>query len=238
MNLSLYAPLILVFSIIFTGGTAAADSVQAAISAPAVDGQSLRFVPGDALLVSTWPDSAGFPRGFYPIDGDGYVDFPIVGYLKVTDKSPEALSKILSEKYVDFMRYPHMSIRPMLRVSLSGGFYRPGLYWINPHASLWDAVRTAGGTQRLDGFKKMKWERDGGVVKENLVPLLQEGKSLYQIGFKSGDQITVLQQPLRTGWEVFRTDVLPMISFSISTAISVFTLYNTMQLYQYYRTTR
>ncbi len=190
------------------------------------------FRAGDALEIVTFPDSAAFPAGFYSIDGEGFVDFPILGYVKVTSMSDIALAKLLSEKYVDFMHYPHMKIRPLIRVSLTGGFYRPGLYWIDPHTSLWDAIRSAGGTQRPDGFKKIKWERNRVVLNKDLVTLLQEGKSLYQIGFQTGDQVTIIQQPQQTGWEVFRTDVLPILSMFVSTAVSALSVYSTMQIYR------
>ncbi len=219
---------------------APADSTQkggqnVAYGAHSHAARPLPFRAGDALIIKTYPDTGAFPSGFYPIDGEGYVDFPIIGYVKVTDKSADELAKLLSEKYVDFMRYPHMTIRPLIRVALNGGFYRPGLYWVNPHSTLWEAIQIAGGTQRMDGFQKLKWERNRIILNNDLVPLLQEGKSLYQIGFNSGDRITVLQQPQRSGWEIFRAEVLPMLTFSISTAVSVLTIYNTMQMYEYYR---
>lgn len=212
------------------------DSVTAATpsspSPSSVAAHPLPFKPGDALEIVTFPDTAGFPSGFYPIDGEGFVDFPIIGYTKVTEMSCEALAKLLAEKYVDFMRYPHMKIRPAIRVALNGGFFRPGLYWIDPHATLWEAIQKAGGTQRMDGFKKLKWERNNLIVSKDLVPVIEEGKSLYQIGFKTGDQLTVLQQQHRTNWEVFRMDVVPLITVSLSTVISALTLYNTMQYYR------
>ncbi len=194
----------------------------------------LPFKPGDALEIITYPDTGAFPTGFYPIDGEGFVDFPIIGYIKVTNMSSDALAKLLAEKYVDFMRYPHMKVRPVIRIALNGGFYRPGLYWINPHASLWEAIQMAGGPQRPDGFKKLKWERNNEVFKQNLAPVIQEGKSLYQIGFTTGDQLTVIQQPQRTGWELFKTEILPMLTFSITTAVSIFTVYSSMLMYQNY----
>ncbi len=219
-----------------SGAPNSSEQQSPSVAAPAGNAaRPLPFKPGDALKIIPYPDTAGFPAGFYPVDGEGFVDFPIIGYVKVTGMSCEGLAKLLAEKYVDFMKYPHMTIRPLIRVALNGGFYRPGLYWVNPHASLWEALQIAGGTTRVDGFKKLKWERSNTIVNSNIVPLIQEGKSLYQIGFETGDQISVLQQPARTGWEVFRTDVLPMFTFSISTAVSVFTIYNSMQMYQYYK---
>lgn len=199
------------------------------------DVRPLPFRPGDALEIRTFPDTAAFPAGFYPIDGEGYVDFPIIGYIKVTNMSADALANLLAQKYVDHMRYPNMTIRPRIRVTLSGGFDRPGLYWIDPHASLWETLQTAGGTQRRDGMQKLKWERNNVIVNDDLVPVVEEGKSLYQIGFKTGDQLTVLVRPERTGWEVFRVEVLPVISITLSTAISAFSIYNTMLLYRSYQ---
>ncbi len=195
----------------------------------------LPFRAGDALEIVTYPDSGGIPAGVYSIDGDGFADFPIIGYVKVVDYTPESLAELLSGKYVDFMRYPYMSIRPLIRVALNGGFYRPGLYWIDPHVTLWETVQTAGGTQRRDGFEKLSWERDNAVVKENLVPLLQDGKSLYQIGFKTGDQLTVQQQPELTRWQAFRENIFPIMTFVLSTGISLITLYNTLELNRIYR---
>lgn len=189
----------------------------------------LPFKAGDALSIVTYPDTNAFPKGFYPIDGDGYVDFPIIGYLQVTKLSAEELTKLLAEKYVDYMRYPLMTIRPVIRITFSGGFFKPGLYWVNPNASLWEALQFAGGAQRMDGYKKMKWERNNTMVNDNLAPFLQDGKSLYQIGFVSGDQITILQQPFRTKWDVFRGDVIPLITSSLSIVISALTLYYTSQ---------
>lgn len=194
----------------------------------------LSFSPGEALHISTWPDTGAFPEGVYLIDGEGYVNFPIIGFVKVTEFTPDSLAKFLAEKYVDFMRYPHMTIRPLIRIAFNGGFYKPGLYWVDPRYSLWEALQLAGGVTRTDGFKKLKWERGGTVLTKDLTPLLEEGKSLYQIGFKSGDQITIVQTPHREGWELFKADVLPIITLSVSTIISVLSIYNTLMIYRRY----
>lgn len=213
------------------------DTVRSPIvkSTPVLAAGSTRPLPfkaGDALEVTAYPDSQGFPAGLYTIDGEGYVDLPIIGYLNVTGMTAHELEKLLANKYIDYMRYPLLKIRPRIRVTFNGGFFRPGLYWVDPHATLWDALHVAGGTQRMDGVKKLRWERSGKVVSNTLAVTLQEGKSLYQIGFKTGDQITVLQQPYRTRWDVFRGDVIPLVTTSLSLIISAFTLYYTAQRYR------
>lgn len=223
--------------LIFTGINGYGASVEysnAARSQTTVDNaHPTSFAAGDAIEIITFPDTLAFPSGVYLIDGEGYVDFPIIGYLKVINMTPNALTALLAEKYVDYMRYPLMSVRPVIRVAFQGGFFQPGLYWVSPNMSLWDALKIAGGTQRTDGCRKLRWERSNKIVSNNLVSLLEEGKSLYQIGFKSGDQITVLQQPYRTKWEIFRTDILPMLTTSVSLFISVMTLFLTSQYYKF-----
>jgi protein involved in polysaccharide export with SLBB domain len=222
--------IVLIMCCIFVFTLEAADGSRATDSGNAA--RPLPFKAGDALGIITYPDSATFPAGIYPIDGEGYVDFPLLGYVKVTTLTADSLGTLLSKRYVEFMRYPHMRIRPLVRIAFNGGFHQPGLFWVDPHASLWEALREAGGTQRWDGFGKIKWERNNLVLQENVVPVLEEGKSLYQIGFKTGDQLTVIQRPARTGWEIFRMDVLPLITTTVTVTASLFTIYNTFRLYE------
>jgi hypothetical protein len=126
-----------------------------------------------------------------------------------------------------FIRYPYIVVRPLLRISLFGGFARPGLYYVDPHVTLWDAVRLGGTTVRKDGLNKMVWERDHSIIQKDVVPYFQSQKSLYQIGFQSGDRLSVTNKPELTKWEMFRTDILPFLSIVLSAAMSAATLYNT-----------
>lgn len=185
------------------------------------------FTAGDAMKISVYPDSATFPNGVYRIDGEGYVDLPIIGYLKVTDKTVEELTELFKQTYLQFMRYPNLTVRPLMRVSLIGGFRQPGLYYLDPHVSMWEAISTAGVPNRTDGITKIMWERDHAIVQKDIVPHFQSHQSLYQIGFRSGDRLTVTQRPEMTKWEVFRGEMLPLLTFAISTALSAATLYQT-----------
>jgi protein involved in polysaccharide export with SLBB domain len=185
------------------------------------------FIPGDAIKVSVFPDTNLFPSGVYLIDGEGYVDLPVLGYLKITSMSVVDLTELLKKSYMPFIRYPYIVVRPLLRISLFGGFARPGLYYVDPHVTLWDAVRLGGTTVRKDGLNKMVWERDHSIIQKDVVPYFQSQKSLYQIGFQSGDRLSVTNKPELTKWEMFRTDILPFLSIVLSAAMSAATLYNT-----------
>ncbi len=183
------------------------------------------FAPGDGLRVTVYPDTASFLNGVYPIDDEGCVDLPIVGMIRVVGKSPEQVQQELSEAYVEYLRYPNVRVRPLIRVTLLGGFFRPGLYYVDPRENMWSLVRMAGGTERDDGVEKLLWRRDGEILDDDLVSLFQSGKSLKTIGFTSGDQITVTHRPNQRFWDTFRDDILPVLSFAITAVSSSMTVY-------------
>lgn len=189
------------------------------------------FFPGDALKISAFPDT-GFPNGVFHIDGNGYVNLPIIGKLHVVSKSEEELVDFLKKNYVDFMRYPYLQVEPLCRVSLLGGFRNPGLYWVPITFSLWDVIRIGGGPTRQDGIKKMRWERDKKVVNNDLVGLFQSGMSLHQINFQSGDQICVTDRPQKNGWDILQMNAIPLLSFTFSAALSVATIYQTYKIWK------
>lgn len=185
---------------------------------------ALKFQHGDAIRIIAYPDSGGFPSGVYPIDSHGYADLPIVGYIKVVDMSPDQIEKVLIEKYATYLPRLSVIVRPAYRISLLGGFLKPGLYWIDPRESFWNAVQLAGGTQREDGIKKIKWVRDSGRVAKTILPYYQSGASLYSIGFKSGDQLCITPRPRQQFLESFQTNVMPFFTIML-TAASVYATY-------------
>ena len=192
----------------------------------------LVFIPGDALEITVYPDTASFPNGIYPIDDKGYAYLPILGYKKVADKTVSRLETLLKEAYVNYLPQPNIQVRPLIRVSLLGGFTRPGLYWVDPRENMWSIVQHAGGTMREDGLEKLKWRRNRVTISKDLIPHIESGESLQSIGFKSGDQVRVTYRPRQRFWDVFRSDVLPLLSFTISAVASAASVYIAYQMYQ------
>jgi protein involved in polysaccharide export with SLBB domain len=176
------------------------------------------FRPGDAIRITVPTDTSQFLQGVYRIDDSGRVFLPVIGSVVVTRTSAEDLKRYLDSAFVRYLPYPSVKVEPQIRVGFLGGFYRPGLYYLSPDAALWDALGDAGGPMRQDGFEEMRWERSGDIIKDGLTEPLERGVSLRALGVRSGDQITVTDRPLRTAWEVFRTDVLPVLALAVSTA--------------------
>lgn len=178
------------------------------------------FVEGNAMEISVYPDTSSFLNNVYPIDGDGYVYLPILGKVKITQMDKSGLRDFLISKYTEFLKFPNIQVRPLIRASILGGVAKPGLYYVDPANSFWHIVQIAGGTIDEDGLKKMRWKRNNEDVSGNLIPILQSGKSLEQIGFRSGDQIWI-PTPNKPGF----LDKISKFSGIISVGVTIYTLY-------------
>jgi len=185
----------------------------------------LTFKAGDAVQISVYPDTTSFLHNIFPIDGEGAINLPMLGKVVVTKMSKSELEEFIKTNYSQYLRVPNVQVQPLIRASLLGGFNEPGLYFIDRNATMWDLVRLAHGTILEDGLKKMKWERNKKTVQSNLIPFFESGKSLTDIGFKSGDQI-LAPSPERT---TFVDRLIQLMPFATA-AITGLTLYYTVQL--------
>jgi protein involved in polysaccharide export with SLBB domain len=187
-------------------------------------------LPGEAIRLSAYPDTGSFVNGFYTIDGDGRIYLPIIGKMTVSGMSEKAFLDTLKAQYINYLRYPNLQVRRLVRVSLLGGFQKPGLFYIDPDYSLWDAVYLTGGTIHEDGLKRMKWERNRQIVAEDIIPYYQSGQSLRSIGFQSGDQLWTPIEPKRNWYDIIVKDVVLAQIFPIITTTA--TLYISYLVYQ------
>ncbi len=186
------------------------------------------FLPGDAIRIVVTPDT-GFPNGVYPVEADGFVDLPMIGPLSVKTLSRTEFEQKVKDAYIPLLRFSSVQIRRVMSIGFQGGFRRPGVYWVTPGSTLWHTLALAGGTEREDGLKKIKWERDGKKMEQKVSDLLKNPQPIYKLGLRSGDIFRVINRPKKTGWDVFRQDVLPIISFGLSSAVTAITLYEWSQ---------
>lgn len=186
-------------------------------------GQAYPFKATDGVYISTFPDTTSFLNGIFPIDDQGFIDFPIVGRINVVRMTAKELETFLRSNFNVYIKQLNIDIKPLVRISLSGGFQRPGFYYIDQNRSLWEAVRLAGGTLLSDGINEMVWERGGYEKSDDMVSLVENGTSLRKMGFKSGDQIWTPTPETRTFWDVVR-DITPIITLA-TTMILVYQSY-------------
>ena len=226
----------LLFSFNFVFSAEIVDSTSTSIistgvskdSADDPDAYEWTFLPGDAIRIIVTPDT-GFPNGVYPVEADGNVDLPMIGPLSVRSTSRTDFEKRVKDAYIPLLRFSSVQVRRVMSIGFQGGFHRPGVYWITPGATLWYALSLSGGTVREDGLKKIRWERDGKKLDQKIAELLKDPQPIYKLGLRSGDIIRVINRPKKTGWDVFRQDVLPILSFGLSSAVTAITLYEWSQ---------
>ena len=157
------------------------------------------FVPGDAVGISTMPDTSSFLHGVFPIDDRGFVELPVYGKAQITNMTVQEFENFIRENFKDYLRFPDIKAKPMIRVSVLGGIPLPGMYYFDSNRSLWELMYEVGGTIDENGLKQMRWERSGKTVEGDLIPHLQTGISLRELGFRSGDQIWV-RTPSKPGF--------------------------------------
>ena len=182
------------------------------------------FKPGDGLMISTMPDTSSILNGIYPIDDRGFVELPIIGKVQVSKLTVPQLVSFLKKHYESYLRFPNVYVKPLVRVSLLGGFTRPGLYYVDINSSLWDLVYLAGGTLTEDGIYEMHWQRGEDDKAGDLTRFFENGVSLKKMGFQSGDILWTPSPTRRTFWDTVR-DVMPILTF----ATTIWAIYNTYQ---------
>ena len=82
------------------------------------------FKAGDAVEISVYPDTSSFLHGIFPIDGEGFIYLPIKGKVKIIEMSVAEFSEYLTANFKQYIRTPDVLVRPLIRVSLLGGFNR------------------------------------------------------------------------------------------------------------------
>jgi len=190
------------------------------------------FSPGDGIMISIYPPEEAeitFISGVYEIDHNREIHLPIIGQFSLPGRSLSDIEDVIKKELIDYLPYPNVSALLVKRIIFQGGFRSPGLYWINPEKSVWSALRISGGTNRKDGLQKVEMHRNDSIIFNNLMPYIENGSSLNNIGFQSGDQFVVTTRQKSDFWDILFGKILPITSFTLSMAITVLSLKTTLE---------
>jgi polysaccharide export outer membrane protein len=123
--------------------------------------------PGDVFDVRVYDEEDLSAE--YRVEGDGTIDFPLVGRIEVAGLDPTAIAELIRDRLRDgeYLVAPHVSVRVQeynsRRVSVIGAVREPGSYPISSRMGVVEAVSLAGGftalanrdgtllTRRVDG---------------------------------------------------------------------------------------
>lgn len=192
-----------VIAVFFLWNMVLSHEVTAQIQADQQLGRSARsltvFQPGDAVRIQIWELRLRQEQnerrdlnlnGDYPINPEGFIIMPLIGEVRVKDRTIYEIRQSLEEKYSLYLQDPYVYVRPLIRITLLGAVNQPGSYRADPASSFWDLIAAAGGVGSRADLKRMHVERGGKVViKDVLLNRYEQGISLEEIGIETGDQI-------------------------------------------------
>jgi len=179
------------------------------------DGYSIR--PGDKVTIEVYT-SAGervsVVSGERILDRAGDVFLPYVGTVHATGLDQTSLREHLATLFQSFYEQPVVNVKVELKINVTGAVRTPGQYFVDPTATVIDALSAAGGAgQELEGS-------GGGynvAADQSQVRLVRDGQSsvfsvragevtpeILALRIRSGDWLNV---PARTRSEV-RSNVL------------------------------
>lgn len=93
--------------------------------------------------------------GDYQVDAKGMLDMPLLGPVNVRDKTPQAFSMELEQRYAEkYLQNPQISVRVLTSnnnsVTLEGGVQAPGIYQLPGRTNLLGAIALARGIAQQD----------------------------------------------------------------------------------------
>ncbi len=126
----------------------------------------------------------------FVVDGRGNVRLHTLGDIKVVGLTAEKISDLLYERFKEYTTEdPIVVVEPLIRLTLSGDFSKPGMYRFNPDISFWEMVENAGGLAGLASLENMFVLRKDDVLYQDFKDALHKGESLSELGIQSGDEI-------------------------------------------------
>lgn len=194
--------------------TVAQDTTRPRLTTTAVNTYQMR--PGDVLRILVWGQETF--SGEFQVDERGIIEYPLLGEINTEGLTIGDLRTRIREGIAQMFREPFVTITPLFRMSVLGHVNRPGLYAVDPTLTTFDVVALAGGTSPTGSLRKVRLLRGGERLQLDFEEQALAGRTLSEIGVRSGDQI-VVGRPWLTSQDL--GIVLAIVQIAISSAILI-----------------
>jgi len=159
--------------------------------------RSLRTVihPGDQINVQVFGDATMSANTM--VLSDGTVEYPLIGKVKLSGKTPSEAAAILANRMHEYVRHPVITVSitqlAQPNVLVLGDVKNPGKYNLPSDGRLTDAIAAAGGLVNTNGsFPDARVaDAEGKVTNVSLQQLLQNGQSGLDMTLAEGDVVYV-----------------------------------------------
>ena len=194
---------------------ALAAPLAAAAGDTAAPGDSVMTIrPGDAIDTELmgYHDTGGT----WIVDADGNYQLPVFPKLHVAGLTDDqAADKIREAVGTLYKSQPAVSVRVTHRVSVLGQVRSPGLYQIDGSERVADVIAKAGGMTDQASLRGVRVASEDGTRRKNLSDDLHSGRTLREIGLRSGDVIYVPARHGLSDWRNWATVASMMASLAL-----------------------
>ena len=160
-----------------------------------------RIAQGDILgiVLVGYPDMAAAGANGYPVDQQGFVQFPLIGRIKATGLSVPQFTDTLRSRLQRYLKYSDPQVKIINyrgnKFFIDGEVKQPGEFTIDDApVSLYSAISRAGGATETGDSNSIVLNRKGRNYNIGLQELRQIGSSGNQIYIQDGDSIHVNSQ--------------------------------------------
>lgn len=187
-----------------------------------------RIAEGDTLgiILVGYPDITAAGTTGYPVDQQGFVQFPLVGRVKASGMSVPQFTANLRNQLQRYLKFsdPQVKIVNYLgnKFFIDGEVKQPGEFNIaDAPVSLYGALSMAGGAMPTGDSNNIVLNRNGVSYNIGLQSLRQMGSSANNIYVKNGDSIHVNSQSRNKVYvlgEFGRIEPVPILEQGLSLA--------------------
>lgn len=153
----------------------------------ATGGYTLR--PGDVIRINVWGQEEY--SGQFQVDEVGAIHYPVLGEIDTREMTVGVLRDTLRAGLRRLFTNPFVTITPLFRIAVLGEVRSPGLYTVDPTLSVLDVVALAGGPTSVGNLDKIKVYRAGGETRISFEEESLRGRTLQEVGIRSGDEVLV-----------------------------------------------
>jgi polysaccharide export outer membrane protein len=135
-------------------------------------------------------------KGVYRVTPSGTLEIPYVGSLRAQGMTLAELLRDLEAKvHENYLHRPQVLVRPIYSVSVLGQVNRPGAFEVAGGEHLSRLIAMAGGSATNGMIQRSTVSRGGTSKQTDLKKAIEEGRTVDDVGIRSGDVIFVPKSP-------------------------------------------